>query len=250
MSIGYTVNTHQLSQTKLLVWRPDLPKERPLPVLYCTDGDMLQGIEPVLTGLLTADSVAAASPCLLVGVYADDRDRDYTPWPAPAVFRGAAPFGGGASGHLQLITKQVLPFIQAQYRVLPGPQAAGIAGYSLGGLFAIYAAYASSAFGFAASMSGSMWFPRWLEYMGQNQPRAGGYYLSLGDTEEKTRHPVMSQVGACALQAADILRQKVGDDAVTYRWERGDHFTGIPQRHAHMLRWFCWQQALLGHTSQ
>ena len=72
----------------------------------------------------------------------------------------------------------------------------GIAGYSLGGLFALYAAYHCDEFRRVASMSGSLWFPDFREYVLSHDfaNRPDRIYLSLGDKEAKTRNPVLKTV--------------------------------------------------------
>ena len=50
--------------------------------------------------------------------------------------------------------------------LLPGaPAWRGLAGYSLAGLFALYALYQTDVFARAASMSGSFWFEGIMEYV-------------------------------------------------------------------------------------
>ena len=66
---------------------------------------------------------------------------------------------------------------------MPGaPRWRGIAGYSLAGLFAVYALYRTDVFARAASVSGSLWFPGFREYVFSHTPlcRPDCVYFSLG----------------------------------------------------------------------
>ena len=70
-------------------------------------------------------------------------------------------------------------------------------GYSLAGLFSLWAAYQTDVFSGIAAASPSVWFPGFIEYMKEHEIKSETVYLSLGDREEKTRNSVMSQVGNC-----------------------------------------------------
>ena len=80
-----------------------------------------------------------------------------------------------------------------------------IAGYSLAGLFALWATWNSGYFRRVASVSGSLWYPGFTDYIRNNEPKSGcgeksgpeKAYFSLGDRESRTRHPLMSRVDAC-----------------------------------------------------
>ena len=72
----------------------------------------------------------------------------------------------------------------------------GIAGYSLAGLFALYAIYQTDLFSHVGSMSESLWFPGMKEYIFSHEPkcRPDCMYFSLGDKESKTRNTVLKSV--------------------------------------------------------
>ena len=70
-----------------------------------------------------------------------------------------------------------------------------ITGDTIAGLFAPWAAYQTDTFKGVAAVSPSVWFPDFENYVFQNRIQTEAVYLSLGDKEEKTRNPVMTQVG-------------------------------------------------------
>ena len=80
--------------------------------------------------------------------------RDLSPWRAPAV-SGNIPFGDGAEETLEKILKLT---------GAPGKRYI-LGGYSMGGLFALWAACRSDAFSAVAAASPSVWFPGFTEYM-------------------------------------------------------------------------------------
>ena len=113
-----------------------------------------------------------------------DGGRDFTPWPAPGVREGEA-FTGEAGDYLGFLTERALPLLERDFCAAAQPQRRGILGYSLGGLFALWAQRQGEVFRLAGSLSGSLWYPGWLGYMEQHPPRPGAcVYLSLGDREE------------------------------------------------------------------
>ena len=86
-----------------------------------------------------------------------DWNRAMTPWPARAVMRRGEDFAGEADAYLQELTGIILPDILA--KIPAKPEYIALAGYSLGGLFAVYALYRTDLFARAASTSGSFWYP-------------------------------------------------------------------------------------------
>ena len=64
---------------------------------------------------------------------------------------------------------------------------------------------------------------------------AGAVYLSLGDKEEKTRNPVMSQVGNAIRDIYTYLNdQKI---PCTLEWNKGNHFKDADLRTAKAFAW-------------
>lgn len=84
-------------------------------------------------------------------------DHDMTPWYCPPTSPQDTPCTGGADEYLKLLLEDILP--ECLKRVNGTPSHISIAGYSLAGLFALYALYHTDVFERAASMSGSLWFP-------------------------------------------------------------------------------------------
>lgn len=153
-----------------------------------------------------------------------DWDRDLSPWPAPPAF-GKVPFGGQARATLDQLLSDALPrFDPALPRVLGG--------YSLAGLFALWAHYETDAFAAVAAASPSVWYPGWDAYADAHVPR-GAAYLSLGRQEPRTRNRQMAAVGDAIRRQADRFRSIPS----ILEWNEGNHFAEPDVR---MAKGFCW----------
>ena len=122
----------------------------------------------------------------MIAVKVDDWNLDLSPWKAPAVF-GNEDFGEGAASLLEEILRLCSDESKTYY----------LGGYSLAGLFSLWASYQTDRFAGIAAASPSVWFPGFLPYMKEHENQSRAVYLSLGDKEEKTRNPVMATVGDC-----------------------------------------------------
>ncbi len=150
--------------------------------------------------------------------------RDLSPWNAPAVIKGAA-FGDGAPETLKEILKLTGN---------PGKKYV-LGGYSMGGLFALWAALQTNAFSGVAAVSPSVWFPGFAEYAASRRMIARRVYLSLGDREEKTRNPVMATVGDRIRELYRLVQaQKI---PCCLEWNEGNHFRDPDLRTARGFAW-------------
>ena len=160
----------------------------------------------------------------LIAVKIDDWNNDLSPWEAPAVF-GKDGFGGGASKTLDRMLELCCENNKKYY----------IGGYSLAGLFALWAAYQTDVFDGVAAASPSVWYPGFGDYMKSNIIKAGKVYLSLGDREEKTRNPVMAAVGGRIREAYGLLKAQ-GLNCIL-EWNDGNHFKEPDIRTAKAFAW-------------
>ncbi len=151
-------------------------------------------------------------------------NHDLSPWAAPAVF-GREDFGGGAEAFIQ----ELLPYCGETGKTFI------IGGYSLAGLFALWAAGRTGHFSAVAAASPSVWFPGFMGYLKANRIHSRAVYLSLGDQEEKTRNPVMAAVGSCIRE----VRGTLADEGVAcvLEWNPGNHFRDPDLRTARAFAW-------------
>ena len=142
----------------------------------------------------------------LICVDGVDWDRDLSPWPAQKVFRGGEDFSGGAEAFLHILLTELIPAAETGL----SPAWRGVFGYSLAGLFSLWALTKTDAFSRCASVSGSLWFDGFTDYLAAH-PLLGTperVYLSLGDREEKAKNPRMQRVHIATEQAKAIVERR------------------------------------------
>jgi len=169
----------------------------------------------------------------VVSVEGFDWNRDLSPWPAEAVF-GNEDFGGEADAFLGLLTEELIPAAERAMDIEPVWR--GIAGYSLAGLFALYAVYKTGLFTRAASVSGSVWFDGWTDFA-ENTPFAAKVtraYFSVGAKEKKTRNVRMQPVEENTRRMCELFRSR-GAQSI-FMLNPGNHFVNADQRLADALR--------------
>ena len=160
----------------------------------------------------------------LVAFGVRDWNHELSPWKAPAVF-GREDFGDGAAATLAKILEYCADRTKTYY----------IGGYSLAGLFALWAAGETDVFAGVAAASPSVWFPGFTEHLRAHPLRCGRVYLSLGDREEKTRNPVMAAVGKKIRETQAVLTAQHVDCVL--EWNEGNHFRDAALRTAKAFAW-------------
>ena len=178
---------------------------------------------------------AGYPPFTLVEISALDWNHDMVPWDSPPAFKHAEPCTGGADDYLRLLTEEIIPTTEKEITGVPSWR--GIAGYSLAGLFALYAIYRTDLFSRVGSMSGSLWFPGMKEYIFSHEPkrRPDCMYFSLGDKESKTRNPVLRNVRQNTEEIQAFYQAK-GIDTV-FQLNPGNHYNHAAERSAVGLCW-------------
>ena len=166
----------------------------------------------------------------LIAIPVSDWNLDLSPWEAPAVF-GNEGFGGGAQKTLDELSERVRTI-----RKTAVPDAKlYLGGYSLAGLFALWAGTQTDAFNGIAAASPSVWFPGFTDYLKEHPVRTERVYLSLGDKEERTRHPVMRTVGDAIRETENIYIRQGRETKL--EWNPGNHFKEPDLR---MAKGFAW----------
>lgn len=115
----------------------------------------------------------------------EDWNDALSPWPAPPVFGGHG-FGGHAEETLAYIQNTLIPECFTAHHLAEQTKIM-LCGYSLAGLFALWAGSQSERFSAVAGVSPSVWFPGCGDYEQAHPIRAEHVYLSLGDREEQTK---------------------------------------------------------------
>lgn len=174
----------------------------------------------------------------LVTVSGLNWEAELSPWAAGNLFKYSEMFTGGANAYLQFLTQQVLPQAEAG---LNGVLWRGLAGYSLAGLFTVYALYKTDLFSRAASMSGSLWYPGFKDFALQNTlcKAPQHLYFSLGDKEARARNQYLKTVQQCTEELAAHYRS-LGINTF-YELNPGGHYRNIISRSAAGIKWLLTQ---------
>ena len=197
-------------------------------LLQMTDEHELQSMD---------DEVAAIAQSgrnfLFAAVPVKNWNDELSPWESPAVW-GKESFGGNAAGTLRVLTGQVIPTLKQQF-ALPENVRIILGGYSLAGLFALWASTQTALFSGVAAASPSVWFPGWMEFEQQHPIQAQCIYLSLGDREERTRNATMAAVG----ENIRTLHRELAErrKSCVLEWNIGGHFKDTDLRTARAFRW-------------
>ena len=147
-------------------------------------------------------------------------NRDLSPWAAEKVFPKGEPFTGGGEAYLEELRRDILPAL--------GGGRLMIAGYSMGGMFALYAALSLGVFEAAASASGSMWFPGFTDWMRSAEGKLPRAYLSVGDREKLGKNPAFASIEDKTREAEEILQEKGTE--VFFELNPGNHFAEPEKR--------------------
>ena len=198
-------------------------------LLQMTDEHELQRMDNEVAGI----AQGAAHPFLFATVPVKNWNDELSPWEAPAVW-GKESFGCNATDTLRFLMEQVIPTLKQRF-ALPENVKIILGGYSLAGLFALWASTQTDLFYGVAAASPSVWFPGWMEFEQQHLIQAQHIYLSLGDKEERTKNAVMAAVGDNIRTLHSRLAERGAD--CTLEWNSGGHFKDADLRTAKAFRW-------------
>ena len=197
----------------------------------------------------------------LVNIGVDLWEENFSPWCAPRVFAKGPNFGDGAQKTLDILINQVVLWAESDLTEPPAYRA--LVGYSLAGLFSLWAGVSpqlsdaaapqvargvargsqldapATTFQRIGAVSGSFWFPSLLDYV--DQQLSGGAvglthaYLSLGDREARTPNPQIMHVR----ENAELLASKLQNAGIisTFELNRGNHFQNVEGRMQKALDW-------------
>ncbi len=179
------------------------------------------------TALIEASKI---EPVILVGIdnAGAARAQEYL-GPAVTLQRGDPPrameLGGRGDDYAAWVINDVLPTLEAEYRVAEGRANRATGGSSLGGVIALHLVDAyPERFGAAVAMSPALWVaPEALvEGYGETLPDDARYWIDMGDregggaAEELSRH----------VRHAETLAERLRERDVDVRWalvEGGEH---------------------------
>ncbi|MCK9181898.1 MAG: alpha/beta hydrolase-fold protein [Fibrobacteraceae bacterium] len=181
-----------------------------------------------LMDALQPDFGKSSIPFILVGIDGKDWNSPLSPWAEPKLGKNLGPFAGNGTVFLDMLVSKVMPYVNSHYRTLVDAANSTLAGYSLAGLLTLFAMYNTGKFSKFASLSGSLWFPGFVDYASSHRVEAEypKIYISLGDLEKETRNPIMAEVDECTHRILEIL----SPFAPFFEYNSGGHFKDSKER--------------------
>lgn len=179
-------------------------------------------------------------PFCLAAISNLDWNNELSPWESPALYKNDGSFSGGADSYLSLLTEKIIPAICDSIGSKPAYIA--LAGYSLAGLFALYAAYKTDTFSRIVSASGSLWFPDFEDFAKSHDfiKKPDCIYLSLGDTEAKAKNKLLATVQDKTESIFELYKSL--EIPAVFELNKGNHFTEAALRTAKGIKWMLEQQ--------
>lgn len=178
-------------------------------------------------------------PFVLATIELEDWMADLMPWPDGNVSRDPE-VGKHAQETLNYVLMALVPELEQRYGSLPMI----LGGYSLGGLFAIWASMQTDSFKAVAAASPSVWIHNWMPFAKKHVPMANYIYLSLGDQEERVKNQAIARVGDNLRAQYELFQTQLGPEQSMLVWEEGSHFADNEGRLARAFAW-CLERLLL-----
>lgn len=219
----------EICGVKLYIYRSNIHSAT---TIYFLDGEQFKEIfcnwiiehEPVLNFVL---------------IDSKNRSDDYTPWPLQSSEAMPKDFGGKAAEHLKFITTKVIPVCESEYGFASSADKRAIGGYSLGGLFSLYAAVNTDLFGTVLSCSSTLWYPDFLAYLKEHPFKAPHpkLYMSVGDEEGLTATNLTNHQIPNTMMLKDLLEPKFQPVDFKFTLEEGNHGNNISGRARCAIEW-------------
>ncbi len=208
-------------------------------IIYADDRPGLMLVQPtgeheiaMLDDELDAIRRDVSIPFVFVGFEIADWELELMPFHDEFVSKRPE-VGVHSDDTLRYLTDGLVPYFQKYYGSLP----IVLGGYSLAGLFSLWACTRADMFASVAACSPSLWVNGWVAYAERHPVFAESVYLSLGDREERTRNQRLAVVGDCLRAEYALLQQQLGEARSMLAWEQGGHFN---TPHLRLARGFAW----------
>lgn len=161
-------------------------------------------------------------------------DEELSPWVHEPVVSKSDHFTGEAEQYARFMEENIIPLIEDKIGL---PPYRIIAGYSMGGLFALYAPYVTDLFSRELSASGSVWYPEFVSYVKSHDflKKPDAIYLSLGDLESRTRNPLLRQTERNTKELLSVYQSKSIDSV--FELNPGNHYKDAAYRLAKGITW-------------
>lgn len=176
---------------------------------------------------------------ILISISNLDWNNDMSPWFAPKLNKNDVDCLGKADEYIKLLIYKIIPkaeeYINNKLKI--EIEYFSITGYSLAGLFSVYCPYKTKIFSKIASVSGSFWFPKFIDFVKENNFSSdiNKIYFSLGNKESKVKNQILSTVEKNTVELEKLYNSR-GIQTV-YEENQGNHFQDADLRMAKGIKW-------------
>lgn len=169
---------------------------------------------------------------VLVAISNVNWNDEMTPWVCEPFFKGIGKNKGLADKYLKFMEEEIIPKIKSEIDI----EYFAIAGYSLGGLFALYSGFKTDLFKGIVTASGSMWYPNFEEFVKNNELNKSvkKIYFSLGNKEKNSKNEILKTVEDKTVKIQKFLSGKI---ETTFVENEGNHFQDASLRTALGIKW-------------
>ena len=175
---------------------------------------------------------------ILVSISNVDWNREMSPWFMEKLFKSGSDYTGHADEYLKELTSNIIPEVEIIIQKIGyNISYSALCGYSLAGLFSIYAMYKTDYFSKIASCSGSLWYPKFAQFAKENDfsSKVETLYFSLGNKEKNTKNELMSKVEELTINLCEYYNS-LGLDCI-YEENEGNHFVNVEERIAKGIKY-------------
>ena len=152
-----------------------------------------------------------------------DWNNELTPWVGEPIFKGDKEYLGEADKFLDFIENDLLIKIKNEYKI--GLEKLTLCGYSLAGLFTLYAGFKTNIFDSLICCSSSFWYKDFSSFVVNNKlnENVKYIYLSLGNKEHLTKNEIMKTV----LDNTNLIYENIKSRGINIEFElnEGGHFS-------------------------
>lgn len=218
-----------IEEKEIIVFLPDDYSENKIySVLYFHDG---RELEKYIQDINLTKHI-------IVGITSKNRLHDLTPWKANAIVSKFNDFGGFGKAYLDFIIEILMPFINNKYSTFKDTKNTSIGGISLGGLISCFSIYQTSIFGNIIGISGSFWYPNWLNFIENNKILNNNIniFLISGKNEGNSKPFPLNKTGEFTSKTYNIFKKNFSGD-INLIWDNGSHHSNRESRIKKSLIW-------------
>ena len=161
---------------------------------------------------------------VFVSIKVEDWNRYLSPYRAENPFRKGDYFSGEADTLLASICNELISIVEKDEEV----KERYLVGYSMGGLFSLYASSISDILKGVGSVSGSLWYEKFDDYLSSHPLKIEKVYLSLGRKEKECRNKVLKTVE----ERTKVIYETIEKEGIecSFSLQEGGHFQDEEKR--------------------